>query len=342
MGWRCGMMAMLGLVLAGVEAARCGEVVVGNEILGGKEAADLILQARSFDPNFARSEKADRDQAAAFYERAIAIQPGAKINAVLADRVAQIYAFYEDRKKGIRPDPAKAVSWWGRCIEMTTPRQLLWGQAYMGMGCASFTSGRAQAAADAFRAILKLDPEQMELPDWRVWSPGQAEQEKARVRELAKQLRLKAIDKVHYALIRADGAVAVAALLDIAKAHKGTPVGQHASLLAAKTMREAKTSIFRHTSVALTPMDDLTGPAKESESAEGRTPAIDVAHPKTSVPSVPTLPPKAAVKISPRVEESALPKAHGFPSWVTPWAFGGAALGVVVAVVLFVKLRRVP
>ncbi len=43
--------------------------------------------------------------AANLYEQAIGAQPGAKINAQLANRIAQMYAFFEDRPKNVRPIP---------------------------------------------------------------------------------------------------------------------------------------------------------------------------------------------------------------------------------------------
>ncbi len=53
---------------------------------------------------FCPEDQRDRDKAAEVYARAINAQPGANVNAVLANRIAQLYGFYADPEKGIEPD----------------------------------------------------------------------------------------------------------------------------------------------------------------------------------------------------------------------------------------------
>ena len=104
----------------------------------------------------------------ALYEKAMALQPGAKINAVVANRIAQLYGYYGDRRRGIRPDYAKALQWWSRCIEETDPKQILWAEAHMGLGCMRVLVGKPRESAADFKAILDLDVIGVEWPPWKV------------------------------------------------------------------------------------------------------------------------------------------------------------------------------
>lgn len=100
---------------------------------GTPAAKKLVQEGRQFDPEFANGEMWDRDRAVALYADAIKAQPGAKLNAQLANRIAQIYAFNGNPAKGVKPNYAKAAEWWQRCLELTDRSQILWGQAQMGL-----------------------------------------------------------------------------------------------------------------------------------------------------------------------------------------------------------------
>ena len=240
---------LLSVLVAVVAVPSLGaEVVAGKdkEIFGNPEAADMVQQARSFDP--AHSRTADRDKAIELYEKAIALQPGARINAELAHRIAQLYSHYADPRLGIRAEPAKSVQWWQRTIQETNPRQLLWACAHMGLGCNKFISKEPNAGVAAFRAILTLDPDKIELPDWKAWpDPStehgrrQREEELARLRKDAHKIRVKAVEKIHYVMMRADRKAAAVTLLRIAKQYEGTPVGQRAAELADDALKRTST-----------------------------------------------------------------------------------------------------
>jgi len=269
--------AVLGLVAALAHAGGlvCAEAIVKGEIFGNREAAEAIMKARSFDPRFCSREDADREKAVTFYQKAIALQPGAKMNAWIAARIAQLYAYYGDRTKGVRAEPRKALPWWQRCIQETNPRQLLWAEAQAGLGSASFLTGDPETAAEAFRAILALEPETMELPDWRVWPHGDTEArrtrlegERARVRQKADRARTKAVDNLYYVLIRYDGAAAVSAMADIAHDHRGTAVAEQATKLLAKALNSESSSIYRYRGLPEAVREELSRLA-ELEEARG-------------------------------------------------------------------------
>lgn len=158
------------VALAQSETQQVAAVIGPNgEIYGNANAKRLVEEARKFDPMFCLEDQRDRDKAVLLYQQAIDAQPGAKINAMLANRVAQLYAFYADRKKNVTPVRSNARKWWKRCLESTNPRQLLWAQAQMGLICTAADSKSAIAACDN---ILKIDANQIELDNWKSWPEG--------------------------------------------------------------------------------------------------------------------------------------------------------------------------
>jgi hypothetical protein len=163
---------------------------VGSDwVFGNAIAKDLVEQARTNDPADAR-ENRDREKATALYELAIESQPNAKLNAVLANRIAQMYAFYEDPELNAKPDLKIAIKWWRRCITLTDSTQLLWGQAHMGMGNVD--------------AIAKMDPEKVEAEPWlrgskhkeSEWYTLRREAQRKRVVELIENARSKQLDRL--------------------------------------------------------------------------------------------------------------------------------------------------
>jgi len=217
------------------------KLIVGRdkEIYGTQEAADLVAEARKFDPMFCPREQADRDQAALLYEKAIAAQPGAKLNAPLANRIAQMYAFYENKEKTVRPIRSKARLWWNRCADYTNPQQLLWAQAQMGLASMAAIDRDRLSARDRYNKILEMDVSQVKLPDWKFWpedssdrSKALLEREQARLRKSIERIRIRAVEKQFYVLSRTSKAAALEAMQDLASRHKGTPAGDRASDLA--------------------------------------------------------------------------------------------------------------
>lgn len=206
-----------------------------KEIFGNSQAADLVGQARSHDPMFCPKEQADRDKAVQLYQQAITAQPGAKLNAALADRIAQLYAFYEDKDKKIKPDRSQASQWWGQCLTLTNPKQLLWSQAQMGLASMSVIGKDKQSALDKYNKILDVDISQVELPDWKLWPDGNTdrgkavlEQERANLRKSFEDIKSSAVETQFYVLCHIDRAIAYQALQNMAAKYRGTPAGDRA------------------------------------------------------------------------------------------------------------------
>jgi hypothetical protein len=225
------------------------KLIVGpdNEIYGTEEAASLVAQARAFDPMYCSRDKANRDQAVVLYEEAIAAQPGAKLNAPLTNRIAQLYAFYEDKEKKIRPDRSKASMWWNQCLTATSSKQLLWAQAHMGLASAGVVGRDFMSALQHYNQILELDISQMELPDWQVWPAGDTERqraalerERARLRDEVQGIQGAAADKQVYALKHVSRPAAYDALQKMAARFQGTPAGERASKLMAEIRENSR------------------------------------------------------------------------------------------------------
>jgi len=132
-------------------------VDVDSNIYDTQEAYDLVMQARKC---YTESGRFDRDKAIELYEKAIAAQPGAKLNGPLANRIAGLYASNHDPERGIKTDPVKARLWFTRALEYTGPDQMLWAELHMGLG--------------NMDKILDVDIEAVKLPDWKLWPEGSA------------------------------------------------------------------------------------------------------------------------------------------------------------------------
>jgi hypothetical protein len=169
-------------------------------------ARGFVEKARQYDPSYAPRENVDRDAAVGYYEQAIRAQPGAKLNGKLADRIAQLHAFYVDKERGIFPDPQKAAEWWTTCLTFTTPDQLLWAEAKMGLASAGIASRNFESAASAYAEILSLNTNQLRVDDWREWpsnnSPiGRAtyEHELNRIKKELTELKARVVAKIGHA-----------------------------------------------------------------------------------------------------------------------------------------------
>ncbi|MGC1272603.1 MAG: hypothetical protein WBC44_02760 [Planctomycetaceae bacterium] len=158
-------------------------------IYANATAEDLVRQARHYDPMFTRQEQHDRDKAVGLYKQAIEAQPGAKVNAALANRIAQLYAFYENRKKGIRPDPDQAAMWWKRCLESTDTTQLLWAQAQMGLASTGVMRQTPESSLSPLNEILKLDPIKIKLDNWKESSYESSQWHRQELERLRQELR---------------------------------------------------------------------------------------------------------------------------------------------------------
>jgi len=68
------------------------KVLIGPDLMifGSPAALKLVEEARKVDPLYCPLEQSDRDEAARLYEQAVEAQPGAKSNAPLANRIAQM------------------------------------------------------------------------------------------------------------------------------------------------------------------------------------------------------------------------------------------------------------
>jgi tetratricopeptide (TPR) repeat protein len=264
-------------------------VVVRGEVYENPRAKDMVRKARWFDPLYAARGKENRDKAIALYEEAIGLQPGASINAALADRIAELYAFYECRERGIRPDWGKAASWWERCIELTDPRQRMWAEAHMGLGGSLLLSGHPEQAVAAYRAILDVNVEELECPRWQRAAGKQLENgtpadpsRMARSREAVRRIKRKAVGKIYYVLIRVDGAAAVSTMLEIAKQHDGTPVGADAKQLAEKALADGRVSLYRYRELEDALAEKLLARAEASSSRASSAEAAAAQKPPAS------------------------------------------------------------
>jgi hypothetical protein len=259
---------------AGQFALRPGkETPDGKEIFGTREAADLVAEARKHDPMYCPRQQADRDKAVLLYEQAMAAQPGAKINAVLADRVAQLYAFYEDKDTKTRPIRSKANQWWNRCLESTKPSQLLWAQAQMGLASMAVIAGDHRSALSRYSKILEMNVSVAELPDWQAWPDGSSEEaktmlkrERARLRKSIERVQAHAAEKQFYVLCRINRIAALAALENIAVSHKGTQAGDYASNMIAQIGKTVRTDPWT------LPKLTAVGAAEHNEQVTARQP----------------------------------------------------------------------
>ncbi len=209
------------LIVAITASLGLGDVIVGDEIFATAEAAQAAQDARRCDPLCMTAETADRDKAVAGYTRAIELQPGARINAALAARVAELYAYGQEGPNAVRPAIAKAREWWQRTIQLSRPTQLLWTKAQMGLGSAALDVGDLPAAVEAFKRVLEIRTEKLELHDWQV--RGESKDE---IAHHAEGLRLLAAGEIGYAAARMPDKAAARKLLEtLAGVYKGTAVG---------------------------------------------------------------------------------------------------------------------
>jgi len=162
----------------------------GDGLIYGSEFAErLVQEARSFDPQSSLPPRRDRDLAISLYQQAIEAQPGAKVNAVLANRIAQLYNTFADKARGVYPRPDKAAEWWRRCLEFTDPTQLLWSQAQMGLASTTVMQRNPESAAAFYDQILAVDSNTIQLENWKRWGAPQTDEEAAALRQELERIR---------------------------------------------------------------------------------------------------------------------------------------------------------
>lgn len=214
-------------VVLAADPAEAEKIVLGDEIFTSEKAARHVQEARQFDPMFCPPDQRDRDRAVEFYRAAIAEAPDAAISAKIADRIAQLYAFYEDPDQGVLPDPDTARSYWRATIDKTDTSQLLWSQAQMGLASAAVMSGDAATAIQAYETLLAVDPTTLDLPAWRVTRPGQEEVELERIQKRGAEMRTAAVENLGHMARR--WPVAYQSLQRVGQAYRDSDVAREAS-----------------------------------------------------------------------------------------------------------------
>ncbi|MHC4715696.1 MAG: SecDF P1 head subdomain-containing protein [Planctomycetota bacterium] len=192
-------------------------------IFGNAEALALYRKGKRYDGMYCKRGQADRRKAAGFYARAIEAQPYARVNAAIANRIAQMYAFNPPT------DPRTAQHWWRLCAEMTGPHQVLWFQAGMGLGSAGVMTRERVGALANYQAIVDVDTARIEPPEW-VFRSSRKQYDLGResARRHMARIKTKAVEKIAYVL-RRDREKTLAAMRKIAEEHKGTPAGEKAA-----------------------------------------------------------------------------------------------------------------
>lgn len=180
----------------------------GGLLFENDSAKEAAHAAREFDPLYCPIERRDRDRTIALYRDVIAAQPRARSNAAIADRIAQLYAFYADRAHRVTPDFDKAADWWSRCVEWSNPRQLLWAQAQMGLASTASATRDPASSVVIYDMLLEMDAESIELDDWQFRpdfnSPAAQARELANTRQRFRDLQAQARKRRGEAALRSE------------------------------------------------------------------------------------------------------------------------------------------
>ena len=275
---RCAVtLAVAGLLIAAGArtASGDGRCLVGDQVFENREAAQLVLEGRQCDPGSCPEENRDRDKAALLYERAIAAQPGAAINALLAQRIAELYSYYEDRQKRTYPNLQTAQSWWQHSIALAKPTEFVWVQDQMGLGCVCLLQEDLKGALSSFLKILDFSPDAAELPDWQLRpaadteaGKAQLEADRQRMRNSIAALQEQAVTMAYDTARKIEGAFAAAILKDIEARHYGTPVGKRASDILARKLRISPSDLEPLSDAVLNKTSGTANVAAEGPSAD--------------------------------------------------------------------------
>ena len=294
-----------------------------NLVFANEVAARLFLDARQWDPNQASTP--NRDKAVELYAAAIGAQPGAEVNAFLADRVAQMYAFYEDRTAGFKPDPELARQWWELVVNQAASDQLLFHTALMGMyGFRSAEIG----PEDGFRPLLEMTPEQIAPPRHRYWPDTERGRREmadalARDREAFTRCQTRAVERVfdwyrHKSVDRA-----ARAMHGLLAAYPDTPVATEARRLLAENNLPA-------------------APAPAEPDASASTAARSPAESMGVRAAAPNVPPPAPVPGAAVTTASESPTEPGsYPPWAILTTAAGAVAVAGTLVLVVMRRRRI-
>ena len=226
-----------------------GRHAVGHDVFQNKEAADLVRRARrNYDLRTGKEPHTpeSRDKAIELYQLAIEAQPDAATNATLALRIAQHYSLFGIRNTGLEPDYPKALEWSQRAVSLAKPIHQLWGTAHISLGNTLVRLDKGDEAIAAFKRILEMDPEKMELPPWERpgdtgTKQGRAEHQRElkHIRTDVRKMRKRAVDRVYYVATHqwSDKSVAKAQMQQIMQEYQGTPIAERASKLLDRARR---------------------------------------------------------------------------------------------------------
>jgi len=318
-------------------------VIVGDEIYDNEVAANFAKRARKYDspPNLRERNLA---MAVQYYSAAIDAQPGAKINAALANRIAQIYAFTTEPGGNWKNDRMKALQWWRRCRDMVSQDQLLWAECHIPMG--AFISSDAESALVAYEPVLSMDPDTLRLPDWKVWPDAdtergrrQLESEMANLRKRVEGVRRLAVRKVLRVCKRKEPEAAVATLYKLIEDYPDSPVAHEAAKLIRQELRlSASDPLPPPPEVTVDDQPDNNGDPTQPAPRETTEP--DMQSPRdvldTAEPPVPA--PKPAPDASPAADAPPRPFNLTLPAVV----LAGVAALAAVAILLWRRSRGTP
>ena len=318
-------------------------VIVGDEIYDNEVAANFVKRARKYDspPNLRERNLA---MAVQYYSAAIDAQPGAKINAALANRIAQIYAYTTDRSGNWKNDRIEALHWWKFCRDTVSQDQLLWAECHIPMG--PFISSDAESALVAYEPVLSMDPDTLRLPDWKVWPDADTqrgrkliEREMANLRKRVEEVRRLAARKVLDVCKRKEPEAAVATLYKLILDYPDSPVADEAAKLIRQELR-------------LSASDPLPPPPKVTvdDEADSSGDTIEPAPRETTEPDIQSLrdvldtaePPAAAPKPAPDASPAADASPWPFNVTLPAVAAAGVAILAAVAILLWRRARPTP
>jgi len=223
--WRTtdGRVAFRFMMLAAVLCIALPALLFAGEPPGDADAVyeDFVRQARSHDPNWCPEEARNRDAAVASYQQALAARPGDPRNIEVENRIAQLYAFYENAATGEKPMPDKAAEVFQHIIDTYPHSQLRWVEANIGLASCSMMTRDKWQAMDLYLRVVEVDPETIAAP---LGFDGTREWARTQVAEA----RVRMVEKVAYAANRIDYEECARLMAMLMEKYKGTAVGEAA------------------------------------------------------------------------------------------------------------------
>jgi tetratricopeptide (TPR) repeat protein len=212
-------------------------------------AAELVEQARQWDPGYAASAAVDRQKALQLYEKALTAQPDPAQRLDCLFRMAQLHGCIFDRRKGEQPDLHKAIGLYQQIVEAYSSDE---PQVVTAMGLISdhyMTLRQFDAAllwanrtvdydtAKAQQRLQEIYRREASLAG-TTYSPEERRaimEQAVRSGPLRENLqrmetrRVAAVDRVARAALQLDPVRAYGELRAIADRYAGTPVGDRAT-----------------------------------------------------------------------------------------------------------------